>query len=118
MADLHESGRLTVLDLAPKEFSTFGPLTSQAHCGDLGLRFPLDLGEAACLAIAVGRGTTLVTDDGDARGALQRLAPDHLYERIRRLLLAAAERELCTRDRANAVHREMRRLGLWDTADL
>ena len=57
-------------------------LTSPGPCGDLGLRFPLDPGEAACLAIAVRRDLVLVTDDADALQALEHASPDHPYERI------------------------------------
>lgn len=111
---LHHRGRVDVLDLTPGELQLLGRLTSREGCGDFGLRFPLDAGEAACLAVAVERGLTLATDDSDALTALARHAPGHSYERIRRLLIAAGERGLCTKTRANEMHREMRRLGFWD----
>lgn len=114
MAELHQRGRVVVLDLTPDELELVGRLTSRERCGDFGLRFPLDTGEAACLALAVERGLTLATDDGDALTALERHDPGHAYERIRRLLIASAERGLCTATRANEIHGEMRRLGFWD----
>lgn len=42
------------------------------------------------MAIAVERGGVLVTDDSAALRVLQRLRPQHPYERVRRLLLRAA----------------------------
>lgn len=111
---LYRGGRVVVLDLTSEELELVGRLTSRERCGDFGLRFPLDAGEAACLAIAAERGLTLATDDSDALTALQQHAPGHSYERIRRLLIAAGERGLRTKTRANEVHREMRRLGFWD----
>lgn len=117
VAEIHASGRLVVLDLTAAEVGMFSRLTSAALCPEFGLRFPLDAGEAACLAIAVGRGMTLATDDADALRALDQIATAHPNQRIRRLLVAAAESALVTRDRANAIHREMRRLGFWDNAD-
>ena len=112
---LCERGRVVILDLTPDELDLVGRLTSRERCGDFGLRFPLDAGEAACLALAVERGLTLATDDGDALTVLERHAPGPAYERIRRLLIAAGEQGLCTTARANDIHDEMRRLGFWDT---
>lgn len=74
----------------------------------------LDDGEAACLAVAVERGWTLATDDGDALRVLERLAHDHPYERIRRLLVRAAADGLVTEAEANEIHEEMTRAGFWD----
>lgn len=117
VATIHESGRLAILDLSDEELALVGRLTSPTSCKDFGLRFPLDPGEAACLAMAVARGLVLATDDADALSALARHAPDHQYERIRRLLIRAGNGGLCTPERANEIHREMRRLGFWDRED-
>ena len=115
--DLHVSGGLVILDLTEAELELVGQLTSPIERLRFGLRFPLDAGEAACLAIAVRRGLVLVTDDADALRALDNHAPQHPYQRIRRLLRLAVQRGLRTEDRANGIHREMRRLGFWDHED-
>lgn len=117
ISDLHRSGRVVVMDLTTAELSLLGRLTSRESCGDFGLRFPLDAGEAACLALAVTRNLALATDDGDALIALESSSAGHRYERIRRLLITAGERGLRTKAEANDLHREMRRLGFWDTTE-
>lgn len=117
VASLHESGRLAILDLEQEELHLVGRLTSPTSCKEYGLRFPLDPGEAACLAIAVTRGLVLATDDTDALRALDRHAPGHPYERIRKLLIRAGSGGLCSPGRANEIHREMRHLGFWDRHD-
>ncbi|MGI8793808.1 MAG: hypothetical protein ACR2H3_11645 [Acidimicrobiales bacterium] len=114
---LHERGRVTVLDLTTDELLLLGQLTSRESCGNFGLRFPLDSGEAACLALAVTRNLALATDDGDALTALESYSAGHRYERIRRLLTTAGENGLRTRSEANEIHKEMRRLGFWDTTE-
>ncbi|MDQ4070585.1 MAG: hypothetical protein M3203_14105 [Actinomycetota bacterium] len=111
---LYEAGTLSLVDLDQQELDLVGRLTSPTTCKEFGLRFPLDPGEAACVAIAVQRDLVLVTDDTDALRALERHRAGHAYERIRRLLIRAAESKLCTRKRANEIHHEMRRLGFWD----
>lgn len=112
---LHTAGGIVTLDLSGPELGTVGRLTSPAGCGVFGLTFPLDAGEAACVAMAVARGLPLATDDGDALRALRVLAPRHPYERIRKLLMRAGAEGRVTPRRANEIHREMRRLGFWDT---
>lgn len=114
VAALHESGSITFVDLDEQELDLVGRLTSPTSCKEFGLRFALGPGEAACLAIAVQRDLVLVTDDTDALRALQHHSREHPYERIRRLLIRAAQSNLCTRKRANEIHREMRHLGFWD----
>jgi hypothetical protein len=114
VASLHAGGALSVVDLEEHELDLVGRLTSPTSCREFGIRFPLDPGEAACLAIAVHRIWTLVTDDADALRALEHHSAGHPFERIRRLLIRAAESELCSRERANEIHREMRGLGFWD----
>lgn len=56
----------------------------------------------------------LVTDDSDVLRALDQYMPGHPYERIRKLLIRAGNGGLCSPQRANEIHREIRRLGLWD----
>jgi hypothetical protein len=114
VAALHDSGALAVIDLDEQELDLVGRLTSPTSCKEFDLRIPLGAGEAACLAIAVQRDLVLVTDDTDALRALDRHRRGHPYERIRRLLTRAGESKLCTRKRANEIHREMRHLGFWD----
>lgn len=112
---LHSHGRVQTIDLSDTERLTLGQLTSPSGCKAFGLVFPLDPGEAACVAVAVARGLTLATDDGDALKALRTIAAEHPYDRIRKLLIRAARSGLISSERANAIHREMRSLGFWDS---
>ncbi|MEW6475261.1 MAG: hypothetical protein AB1679_23645 [Actinomycetota bacterium] len=115
VTELHAAGRIVTLDLTDAELESVGRLTSPTGCAAFGLTFPLDAGEAACVAMAVARNLPLATDDGDALRALHALAPRHPYERIRKLLVRAATGGRVTRRRANEIHDEMRRLGFWDS---
>ena len=99
------------------ERAIFSRLTIDSEAQSVGLSAALGMGEAACVAIAVHRGCLLATDDDDALKALRAVSPDSKHTRIRALLCLAAERGLIGRDDANAIHREMRRLGFWDTED-
>jgi predicted nucleic acid-binding protein len=111
--EMHGRGELRV-DVDEGELATFGRLTSKDGVRELGLRFPLGAGEAACVALAVSRSWVLATDDQDALTALEALSPGHGYERIRRLLQRAASRGLISEAEANALHAEMRRPGFRD----
>lgn len=113
--DLCNGEKLVVMDMTAEEQAVFGATTSPTGCGTYGLMFPLSAGEAACLAIAVHRGVTLVTDDGDALRALKHVNPAHPYQRIRKLLIKANTDALISRQKANDIHRTMTRLGFWDT---
>jgi len=115
ITELHQTGKIVVLDLMPAELEMFAKVTSPVQCGRYGLLFPLDPGEAACLAIAVNRNLTLATDDGDALRALRHVNPSHPYQRIRKLLIQAGEREMISKTRANAIHNDMTTLGFWDS---
>ncbi|MGH9920603.1 MAG: hypothetical protein ACRD6W_17260, partial [Nitrososphaerales archaeon] len=117
IADLHTAGSVEVLDMTHDERLLFSGLTSNNEAHSFGLRVGLGMGEAACVAIAVHRGCVIATDDDDALRALQKLSPKSKHTRIRALLCLAAERRLITRNDANALHREMRRLGFWDTTE-
>src|SRR5262249_30977586 len=112
ITELHRTGRIAVLDLMPAELKIFANATSPRQCSKYGLLFPLDPGEAACLAIALNRDLTFATDDGDA---LRHANPSHPYQRIRKLLIQAGERGMISRARANAIHNEMTTLGFWDS---
>jgi hypothetical protein len=115
IAELYNTGRVMVMQLAAGELDVFGRATSPNGCSEFGLLVPLDAGEAACLAMAVARDLPLVTDDGDALRALRHINPRHPYHRIRKLLIEAVSQERITRHRANAIHRDMTALGFWDS---
>jgi hypothetical protein len=112
--DLHTAGALTTVDLLPDEWKLVSSLTSPSGCKAFNLKFPLGAGEAACLAVAVERNLVLATDDSDALKALASVPGTHPYQRIRKLLIAAATNKRISQERANAIHAEMRRLGFWD----
>ena len=100
--------------MTPDEHDLYDELTAVSAPPE-GLIASLDAGEAACLAIALRRGCVFATDDTDALRILERRAPGHPYERIRKPLIRAAEEGLIDRRRANAIHERMRMLGFWDT---
>ena len=113
---LHDEGRLVAEAMDPLEQRLAdqlqGPYVSQ-----FGLQAPLGPGEAACVAIAHRRDWTLVTDDSDALKVLSGLSGDkpYRYERIRKLLVRAADERTITRDQANRIHAEMKVHGFWDS---
>ncbi len=117
ITDLHVAGSIEVLDMTHEERTLFSRLTSNTEAPSIGLRVGLGPGEAACVAIAIHRGCLLATDDNDALKALQKLSPTSTHTRIRSLLCLAAERREIDRIEAKVIHREMRRLGFWDTTD-
>jgi predicted nucleic acid-binding protein len=112
--DLVASGRIEVLDLTEEEQELSARLASSEPDPALGLLIALDDGEAACVAIAIEGGWTLATDDTDALRVLDRLAPNHPYERIRRLLIRGANDGLITETEANDIHAAATRAGFWD----
>ncbi len=103
-----------LVDLETDELALFARLTSIDGSRSLGLHFAIQPGEAACVALAVKRGWVLATDDQDALTALEALDPGHANERIRRLLQRAGGAGLISREAANELHVEMRRLGFRD----
>lgn len=111
---LHENGYIEVVDMTAPELDLYGRLTDRGHTGGFCLVFPLDDGEAASLAIAVGRGWVLATDDGDALKALGKIGRRHPYQRVRKILVDAAGQGLIIRQEANAIHARMRDFGFWD----
>jgi hypothetical protein len=115
ISDLHTAGALMTIDLLPGELRLVSSLTSPSGCKAFNLKFPLGAGEAACLAVAVERDLVLATDDTDALKALASIPGTRPYQRIRKLLTAAATNGRISRERANTIHAEMRRLGFWDT---
>lgn len=112
--DVYARGDLVVVDLDAEERRVMSGLTSPSGCAAFGLILPLDPGEAACIAVAVGRGLCLATDDGDALKALSSIDKSLAYERIRRLLISAAEKGLVSPTETNAIHRQMTDRGFRD----
>jgi hypothetical protein len=110
----HARGDVEVVDMTEPERTVFAALTDSAQVEGFGLSFPLDPGEAACVAIALTRAWTIVTDDDDALTAVRSRHATHPYERIRRLLVRAARSGFITEAEANAIHTEMTNLGFWD----
>ena len=118
MADqLHADGLIQVTDLTVEEELLAARLQSREGARVHGVRAPLGPGEAACVALAWSRGWTIVTDDDAALRVLTSLSKGVLrrYERIRKLLIRAAESDMITKERANDIHRQMRGFGFWDS---
>lgn len=113
---LNGIGHIETLDMTNDERGTFASLTSPRAARIADLLFPLAAGEAATVAISIGRGLVCTTDDSDGLHALEVLAPGHPYERIRKLLQRAANDEQVSRATANEIHAEMRRAGFWDNS--
>jgi hypothetical protein len=111
---LNGIGHIEILDMADDERVTFASLTSPRGAAAADLMFPLAAGEAATIAISIGRGLVCATDDSDGLHALEVLAPGHPYERIRKLLRRAASDGLINQTTANEIHSDMRRAGFWD----
>lgn len=114
--ELHAVARIAVIDMTEPEVDLYGQLTNPARCEDFDLVFPLDDGEAASLAIALERGWVFATDDGDALRAMRKIRRRHPYQRIRKILIEAAESRIIDPSTANAIYAEMRDFGFWDSA--
>ena len=114
---LHKEGYLVVEEMEPNEQRLADDLQG-AGASTLGLHAPLGPGEAACIAIAHEREWTIVTDDSDALKALARLRGnrDYNYERIRKLLIRAANERLISEDEANRIHANIVSYGFWDSS--
>jgi hypothetical protein len=95
--EMHARRDVEVVDLEADELDLFARLTSIDGARGLGLRFAIQSGERACVAIALKRGWILATDDQDGLTALEALDPGHAYDRIRRLLHRAASDGAITR---------------------
>ena len=113
---LHDERRLVAESMDPLEQRLADQLQGP-YASQFGLQAPLGPGEAACVAIAHRRDWTLVTDDSDALKVLSGLSGDkpYRYERIRKLLVRAADERTITRDQANRIHAEMKAHGFWDS---
>lgn len=112
---LHDEGRLVAEAMDPLEQRLADQLQGTIAL-QYGLQAPLGPGEAACVAMAHQRDWTIVTDDSDALKVLSGLRGDkhYRYERIRKLLVRAADERVITRDEANRIHAEMKAHGFWD----
>ena len=113
---LHDERRLVAEAMDPLEQRLADQLQGP-YASQFGLQAPLGPGEAACVAIAHRRDWTLVTDDSDALKVLSGLSGDkpYRYERIRKLLVRAADERTITRHQANHIHAEMKAHGFWDS---
>jgi hypothetical protein len=112
--ELHSEGSLAIIDLTDDERQLFGRLIDRESLSDFVLSVPLDVGEAACVAIAVHRKWRLATDDQDALRAAEGLDDRLERLRIRSLLRHAADQGLITQVEANSIHAEMRTMSFWD----
>ena len=113
---LHDASRLVSVPMTPEE-RMLAVKRQSAGALDYGIRVPLGPGEAACVAISFERGWTIATDDSDALTVLEKLHGNQpfRYERIRKLLIRAAEEGHVTREEANRHHAAMRSHGFWDS---
>lgn len=114
LSDFLAEGKVEVADMTESELKEFARLTAADPEQELGLLVALGRGEAAAVAMAVNRDATLATDDAKALEALQALDEGHAYERIRRLLIRAANEDLITKGDANEIHQQMQDLNFWD----
>ena len=114
--DLCDEGSLVPVAMTPEELLLAARLQS-SDASAYGLKVSLGPGEAACVAISYTRGWTIATDDTDALKVLDRLhgGRDYSYERIRKLLVRAADEGRISREEAIRLHDEMRALGFWDS---
>ena len=113
---LYDESRLVSVPMTSEERLLAAKLES-ADALEYGVRVPLGPGEAACVAISFERGWTIATDDSDALKVLNKLHGNRAfrYERIRRLLIRAAEEGHVTSEEANRLHDAMRSHGFWDS---
>ena len=114
--DLYDEGSLISIAMTPEEMLLAAQLQSN-DVSEYGLKVGLGPGEAACVAISHTRNWTIATDDTDALKVLDHLhgGRNYPYERIRKLLIRAAEEGHIARQEANRLHQEMRSLGFWDS---
>ena len=113
---LYDESRLVSVPMTPEEGLLAARLQS-ADALEYGVRVPLGPGEAACVAISFERGWTIATDDSDALTVLKKLHGSRAfrYERIRKLLIRAAEEGHVPREEANRLHAAMRSHRFWDS---
>lgn len=109
-----EADKVAIVDLDDHERQLFAELVD-GRSDRVDLRFPLGRGEAACVAVAVVRDCIFVSDDNDGLRVLEELDPGHAYERVRRLLIRAGEKDVINKARANEIHQAMVEAGFRDT---
>jgi hypothetical protein len=114
LPDLVARRELVVLDLSDDELTTFARLRDPSVVAEFSILAGLGVGEAAALALAIGRDYDLATDDQDAIKAAAGMAAGIQVRRIRALLIHAAESGLVTRDEARELHASMVGAGFWD----
>ena len=112
--NLYEDGRLVTEAMSAQE-QRFANRMQRTSTGNSARQALLGPGGAACVAIAIERRWTLVTEDSDALRMLARLRPkqNHRSEQIRELLVRAAKRKLLTKEAANGIYAEMVSCGFW-----
>jgi predicted nucleic acid-binding protein len=118
LPELVERATLRVVDLADEELLVYAQLRDATHVRRYGLLVGLGPGEAAVLALCVGRGWLPATDDNDAVRVAKQLLPRVAPLRIRGLLRLGVGRGVITLEEARAAHETMRNLGFWDTGRL
>ena len=113
---LYDESRLVPVPMTAEERLLAARLQSD-DAREYGVRVPLGPGEAACVAISFERDWTIATDDSDALKVLENLHGNRAfrYERIRKLLIRAAEEGHVTHEEANGLHAAMRSHGFWDS---
>jgi predicted nucleic acid-binding protein len=118
LPDLAGRGELLALDLTDDELATFGRLRDVSFVSQFSLVAGLGRGEAAAVAIALGRDYDLATDDQDAIKVAAALASEMRTYRIRVLLVQAAKSRLITKVEARELHAAMVRAGFWDKGQI
>lgn len=114
LPSLAADGHVVALELTPEELGQFARLRSSDYVREFSLVAGLGRGEAAALAIALGRGWGLATDDEDAIKVARALDPNVSIHRIRALLLEAVEAAMISRQEAQELHSAMIEAGFWD----
>lgn len=118
LPELAARGELVVLGLSGDELTTFARLRDASFVSQFSLVAGLGRGEAAAVAIALGREYDIATDDQDAIKVAAALAPKMRTYRIRALLVHAAESGLITKVKAREIHAAMVRAGFWDKGQI
>lgn len=111
-------GELVVLDLNGDELTTFARLRDPSFVSQFSLIAGLGRGEAASLAIALGREYDIATDDQDAIRVAAALASEMRTHRIRALLVHGSESGFITKAEAREIHTAMVRAGFWDKVQI
>ena len=113
---LYKNGIIRPIEMSQAERFVASQLRSVREAGQYGIKAVLGAGEAACVAIANNRGWVIATDDTDALKVMDFLhgGRTYRYERIRKLLIRAADDGFITMSKANILHEIMTTKGFWD----